>query len=32
VVDGPGGPKPILDLLADPFTVADLEAGGSDTS
>ena len=32
VVDGPGGPKPILDLLADPFTVADLEAGGSDAS
>ena len=32
IVDGPGGPKPILDLLADPFTVADLEAGGGDAS
>lgn len=27
-VDGPGGPKSIINLLADPFTIADLEAGG----
>lgn len=28
IVDGPGGPKSIIELLADPFTIADLEAGG----
>ena len=32
VVDGPGGPKSILDLLVDPFTVTDLEPGGDDAS
>ena len=32
VVDGPGGPKSILDLLVDPFTVTDLEPGGADAS
>lgn len=32
IVDGPGGPRPILDLLADPFTVIDLKAKGGDAS
>jgi cytidine deaminase len=30
VVDGPGGPRPITELLADPFTAANLVPGDQD--